>query len=56
MKCEWVQGKTEKVCEKTATHFIIFGKSTYAACMYHYCLFYEVDIKEEAKLMKEVRV
>ncbi len=52
--CEWID------CEKAITHFVIHSiKDSIAtiswSCMYHYCKYYNIDIKEEAQLMKIIK-
>ena len=52
MTCEW------KPCQKPYTHFVVIGRDgdkflVRYVCMYHYCLFYGIGVKEEAKICRE---
>jgi hypothetical protein len=55
MNCCWQGVEMEESCGKPSTHFVVVNGNFYPACMYHYCLYYGIEIKDEIRIMKEVR-
>ena len=40
-------------CQNKDTHFVIINKYIFYSCMYHFCRFYDINIKDESKIYKQ---